>query len=360
MIEVTTFRRDVRPLGRRSIVEFADQIDDDLARRDFTINAIAWHPLREELLDPFGGRADLKNKVLRAVGDPHARFAEDYLRVLRAFRFAGRFGLHVEADSWQGICQASPRLGILSPERVREELMKVLSGLVRPSEALELYRTSGALPVLYPELGRVAGLTAAVGSEPWAQTLRLVDGVPRYRPWLRLAALLRWIGLPAPDPDQGEEGLDQEGRAGRRCAQLLARLRFSNAQTDGVTHLVAAPPMPVTPSGPDLRKWLSTVGRERVNDVLRLHLREARTAPASDGVLICRRCQDLRSELRRNPPLTEQELAIDGRDLIALGMKPGPRFGDLLAHLLALVLEEPERNEREALLAAAQEYGSSA
>ncbi|MDX1493489.1 MAG: CCA tRNA nucleotidyltransferase, partial [Longimicrobiales bacterium] len=122
MYEITTFRKDVETDGRHAVVEFADRVEDDLARRDFTVNAMAWHVLREELLDPHGGVDDLRKGVLRTVGAPGDRFREDYLRILRALRFAGRFGLEVEPETWAAARELAENLTKLSPERIREEL----------------------------------------------------------------------------------------------------------------------------------------------------------------------------------------------------------------------------------------------
>ncbi|HKK92505.1 MAG TPA: CCA tRNA nucleotidyltransferase, partial [Longimicrobiales bacterium] len=125
--EVTTFRKDVETDGRHAVVRFADRIEDDLARRDFTINAVAWHPLRKELFDPFGGEADLERRVLRTVGAPSERFAEDYLRILRGLRFAGRFELEIDPQTWDALVASMDGLGGLSAERIREEWVKVMS-----------------------------------------------------------------------------------------------------------------------------------------------------------------------------------------------------------------------------------------
>ena len=127
LYEVTTFRRDVKSLGRQAVVEFSADIGEDLARRDFTFNALAWHPLRQDLLDPTGGMADIDAGVLRTVGDPEQRFSEDFLRVLRALRFSGQFGLSIERETWIGLLGAVPGLALLSPERVQQEIMKVLA-----------------------------------------------------------------------------------------------------------------------------------------------------------------------------------------------------------------------------------------
>src|SRR6185312_4127584 len=123
MHEVTTFRSDVETDGRHAVVKFGDSLEDDLARRDFTINAIAYSPSRDELRDPFGGRHDLEARVLRAVGVPRERMREDRLRALRAIRFASRFGFTIDPATWQAIITSAPHLGRLSPERVQQEIV---------------------------------------------------------------------------------------------------------------------------------------------------------------------------------------------------------------------------------------------
>src|SRR6478672_10538828 len=124
--EITTFRRDVKTDGRHAEVEFGVSLDDDLARRDFTINAMAFSPTRDELRDPFGGRRDLEQRVVRAVGDPHARMREDRLRALRGIRFASRFGFALDAETLKAIRESAPHLGRLSAERVKQEIEKTM------------------------------------------------------------------------------------------------------------------------------------------------------------------------------------------------------------------------------------------
>jgi tRNA nucleotidyltransferase (CCA-adding enzyme) len=335
MYEVTTFRRDVETDGRHAVVSFADSIDEDLARRDFTINAVAWHALREELRDPFGGVEDLEARLLRTVGEPEARFREDWLRILRALRFAGRFELRIEEGTWAAACALVGNLPRLSPERIREELLKVLAQDPRPSAALELYASSGALGVLYPELDALREGPA------WSMTVGRVDRLPAGRPYLRLAGLLRDVPQEA-------------------AAALLVRLRLSNAQTDAVAHLAAAPSIPpVEASDADVRRWMSRHGADRLTPAARLDLASARAAGgtgAAEVVAAWRRARELR---RGRPPLEVGDLAVGGRELIALGLKPGPRFKAILKDLLAWVLEDPSRNEADGLLARAEEIAST-
>jgi len=322
MYEVTTFRRDVETDGRHAVIAFADTVREDLARRDFTINAIAYHPLRQEVLDPYGGQSDLEAGVLRTVGSPTERFAEDYLRVLRAFRFAGRFGLSVHAETWQAAQAVSEQLRDLSSERVREELLKVLDMDPRPSMALKLYSASGAIAALYPELEslRVDRVSA------WEATLASLDALPVGRPHLRLAALLR----------------DVDAQAG---IQLLSRLRLSNSQTEEAALLASAEPLPPPDvDGYQVRRWLAAAGPERLTAIARLDLARAKALGPSACATVVDAWRRAKAERRSGVPLSVGELAINGRTLIHRGMKPGPEFGRILGELLQRVLERPELN----------------
>jgi len=335
LYEVTTFRRDVETDGRHAVVSFAETVEDDLARRDFTINAIAWHPLRDELLDPFGGIDDLEQRVLRTVGTPANRFSEDYLRILRALRFAGRFRLRIDSETWSALSAAVNRLTGLSAERIREELLKILEADGTPSIALDLYRTSGALGVLFAELTAMIDEDGQAEGDAWAELLQVLDRLPRGRPYLRLAALLR--------PLTGEEAL-----------AVLLRLRLSNAQVDETHRRAAAPPLPPEEADDEtFRRWLSLVGARRLSAVARLDLARADVGPCAESrdgpegvVASWKRAREVLSD---HPPLEVGDLALDGRDLIRMGYKPGPRFGELLERLLSWVLEDPSRNRSETL-----------
>ncbi|MDF2697620.1 MAG: Polynucleotide adenylyltransferase region, partial [Labilithrix sp.] len=257
LYEVTTFRRDVETDGRHATVAFADTLQEDLARRDFTINAVAWHPLREVMADPFGGVEDMERRVLRTVGDPRERFREDYLRILRALRFAGIFSLEIEPSTWAALREMTPHLTKLSAERIRDELVKVLEADPAPARALELYGDSGVLTEIYPELEALRAQPAGDETSRWTLAAASASELPRGRPFLRLAALLRDVP-----------------RAG--AAALLIRLRFSNAQVDETAYRAAAPPLP----GPQaeaasFRRWLSESGSARLAAVARLELARA-------------------------------------------------------------------------------------
>lgn len=331
--EVTSFRRDIETDGRHAVVEYADTLDEDLSRRDFTINAIAYHPLRHALHDPFDGRADLQRRTLRCVGDPARRFAEDYLRVLRGLRFAGRYGLEIDPATWTALTAATAGLTRLSGERVREELFKVLEDAEAPA-GLELYRNSGALARIFPEL-------AVLDDEEWGRTVRGVAALSPQRPVLRLALLLAPVG------------------ASGDLEEVMTRLRFSNAEVRAVTELGAAIRDPLPEPGDEIaaRRWLRRVTPERAVDALRLYAARAEGGGASNeerGRLETRR-QLIEGILERGDPVTLSELAIDGHDLKELGLRPGPEFGRILEACLDAVIEDPGLNERSILLERARE-----
>jgi tRNA nucleotidyltransferase (CCA-adding enzyme) len=354
MYEVTTFRRDVETDGRHARVRFSDSVEDDLQRRDFTINAVAWHPLTREVRDPHGGMADLRAGTLRTVGEPAERFREDRLRVLRALRFAGRFGLTIDGATWDAARAIADELPALSAERVREELMKTLREVAHPSATLRLYEASGALRSLYPELQACVGVPDGE-ADVWTHLLRTADAAPRHRPGLRLTALVHDVGKPRVPWGQSGAG-DFPGHAGVGAAvarEMLRRLKLSNADVDRTVHLVAQHsdlPSPGAPA-PELRRWLRRVGPEHVWDLLRLRIADARARGSDEGAM--RSLAALRGRVRKllsaHAPLATRDLAIGGDDLRALGVPTGPLYGQILRDLLERVTDDPSLNERETL-----------
>jgi tRNA nucleotidyltransferase (CCA-adding enzyme) len=380
LYEVTTFRRDVETSGRHAVVEFAQTVDEDLARRDFTLNAIAWHPLRDEVYDPHGGLGDLEHAVLRTVGTPAERFAEDYLRVLRGLRFAGHFVLKIEPDTWDALRAAVPQLHVLSAERVREELFKVLGRTPHASAALRLYEAAGALAALYPELAALAAITlppaptdehAAEASgtvadqdDAWLRSLRAVDALTTARPLLRLAALLHAIGMPAARARDLRGGFRYTGHeriGARAAAELMRRLKASNADTEFVATLVEKQADLFPPDAPDagVRRWLLHVPPPLVNPLFRLRFALWRAHPVPGGDRdLCERWRHAHRVLAERPPLDTTDLAIDGSDLKLLGLEPGPQFGEILRALRDRVLDDPELNRRDTLLELARELAA--
>jgi tRNA nucleotidyltransferase/poly(A) polymerase len=360
MYEVTTFRRDIETFGRHAVVEFADTIEEDLARRDFTINALAWNFQTGELRDPYSGFEDLRSGVLRSVGEPAERFAEDYLRVLRGLRFAGQLNLRVEEQTWAALSAATPHLVDLSAERVREELMKVLAKTWRASAALALYESSGALALLYPELQRTVGLEQGDGvPDVWTESLSAIDATPPRRSLLRVAILLHGLGMPAArarDLRGGWRFTGHEVQGARRAEDVMRRLKASNADAERVRRLVAhqSDLFPPDARGPMIRRWLRQVGPDLVADLFRLRIalwRARAEVSNSTPEDLVTRARMARSVIQQHPVITTGGLAIDGTDLKRLGLKPGPEFGQILSGLLERVIEDPELNNRDKLLA---------
>lgn len=357
LYEVTTFRRDVETDGRHAVVAFADRIEDDLARRDFTINALAWDPATNELYDPYGGMDDIAARVVRTVGVAAERFAEDYLRVLRALRFAGQLDYRIDDDTWTALRAATPRLSRLSVERVREELWKVLQQIPQASRSLELYRASSALEALYPELAATADVPVEEGGDDaWTITLRAVDSVPRNRLRLRLAALLHAVGMPAARTKSLRGGWSFTGHeqlGARKVEELLGRLRASNAEIEHVASLVRLQSALFPPDAPDagVRRWLQHVEPQRVHDLFRLRIALWRAHPVAGGERdLCERWRHAHAVMLTHPPLTTGALAIDGADLKRVGLRPGPQFGEILRALLERVVEDPSLNTKERLV----------
>jgi tRNA nucleotidyltransferase (CCA-adding enzyme) len=353
MYEVTTFRRDVETDGRHAVVEFAETIEEDLSRRDFTINALAWRPATRELRDPHGGAEDLRARRLRAVGEPEDRFAEDYLRVLRGLRFAGRFDLAFDSATRAALEKAVPGLDRLSAERVREELMKSLAGR-RAGEVLALYAETGAMDHWLPELASVAR------EDPrWQSTLSAIDAIPRSRAFLRLVRLL--LALPREEfgePDTGSRRVHGSAVGAASVTEIMDRLKFSRSESRRAETLWSRYLPLVSPvdSAAAVREWLSEAGPDQARDLFRLHFALARASGARESeralIHVWRRVHD---ELLGGAPLDLSDLAVDGNDMIELGLPRGPLVGLMLDELHAQVIEDPARNERETLLAEARE-----
>lgn len=342
MHEVTTFRRDVQTDGRHAVVEFGASLEDDLARRDFTINAIAYSPTRRELRDPFGGREDLARGVVRAVGDPEARMREDRLRALRAIRFAARFDFTIEPATWRAIVESAPYLGRLSMERVKQELEKTMEQVARPGRALRLWREGGALRTLVPALAHVSDVTlASLDAIP-----RPVKGVRPERKIDRLTALFAELAAP-------------------EAERILRALRFANADVAWIGGVIARwrelePAIraasradePVTDE--TIRRWLGRTGRTRARSVLRLAAARfaGERAMGGDAPTSSRMASLYRRAIRIafRDPVEIGDLAVDGDDLRTAGIPPGPTLGKVLLLLLDDVLGDPSRNTRDWLL----------
>lgn len=347
--EVTTFRRDVRTDGRHADVEFGVSLEDDLARRDFTINAIAFHPLREEVRDPFDGRKDLERRVVRAVGDPEARMREDRLRALRAIRFTARFEFEMDAPTWSAVAGSASSLARLSAERVQQELVKTMEQVRRPSTALRLWRSGGAFNALIAPLAEVGDdILGAVDCVGWPEATQRPE-LRESRTLLRLAVLFTGMEVAAVD-------------------DALRALRFSNQKADWIAGLVlrwrelatalaaAAGEGDARAATGELRRVVARAGRTRFAQVVRIANARWRASPVAGGPA----SRDVMSLYRRGvriayrEPIELGDLAVSGTDLLGVGLPPGPAVGQILRFLLDAVIEDPARNTREELLTRAR------
>jgi tRNA nucleotidyltransferase (CCA-adding enzyme) len=363
-VEVTTFRGEGRYLdGRRpSSVTFLAEIEGDLARRDFTVNAIAWDPIAGVLRDPFAGVEDLRRRRLRAVGDPLARFGEDGLRPLRAVRFASTLRLALDRPTWLAIPQALDVFAKVAMERVRDELIKLLLRGAPPSRGLRLLLRSGLLARIVPEL--LESVSFAQNRyhrwDVWRHTLRCLDAAP---PDLvvRLAALLHDVAKPrSAAPKEGAPGentfYDHEKLGARLATDILQRLKFPRRETERVALLVAEHNWHYLPEWNDatVRRVLARIGPEELPALWMLRRADlnARGRLVEEGLANQAAAEArFQREIDRASALKVTDLAIGGEDVMRqLGTGPGRQVGEVLARLLERVLDDPDLNTREKLI----------
>jgi tRNA nucleotidyltransferase (CCA-adding enzyme) len=368
--EVTTLRGEgTYSDGRRpDWVEYVDDITRDLARRDFTINAIALDPLDGHLLDPFGGMQDLEKGVLRAVGDPRLRFAEDGLRVLRAARFVATMELSLDPATEEAIEPTLDTYRKVAHERVRDEWMKTMKAR-RPSRAFEVMRRTGILGVTCPELLEGVGMTQNKwhAYDVWRHGMECMDACEA-DPVLRIAALLHDVGKPRTrawsDKTQDYTFYDHD-RVGAEIAEpIAARLRFSNDERARIVTLVRHHLFHYNEwTDAAVRRWIRRVGPDRVEDLYVLNAADVRAKGRDfEGDLdaLSRLKAHVARVLAEGAALSTRDLLVNGKDIIReLGVAPGPIIGEILDHLLEVVTGDPSKNERETLLALAREYVES-
>lgn len=365
VFEITTFRsdHDYADFRRPHRVEFGDTIELDLARRDFTVNAMAWGAPAGQapgLVDPYNGLADVAGRVVRAVGDPGTRFREDALRMVRAVRLATTLGFDIEPATRQALSREAALVAHLSGERIAAELDKLLTAPA-PSVGLRALGDSGLLASISTELARQREIpqNKVPGEDLWDHTLRTVDAAPPDRPVVRLAALLHDIGKPATFAEGHFLGHDAVGAM--LAGAFLDRLRAPRAVRDRVVALVRQHMFSYEPNWSDaaVRRFIGkigTLGRGALDELLAL--READNIgsglPAEAGRLDELRAR-IAAELAAEVVLDRRGLAIDGDDLIReLGLGEGPLLGRILDDLLERVIVDPALNDRPTLLLLAQ------
>ena len=366
-VEVTTFRGEGPYLdGRRpSSVTFLGDIEGDLARRDFTVNAIAWDPLQpglDGLRDPFGGLPDLERSVLRAVGRAEDRFAEDGLRPLRAVRLACTLGFALEPKTRRAITATLPTFEKVAAERVRDELGKLLVKGQPPSRGLKLLLRTGLLARIAPELLESVGFAQNRwhAFDVWRHTLACVDFAPDDLV-IRLAALFHDVAKPrsaGPGHGPGEHTFyNHEHLGGDLTVELLTRLRFPRKDViDRVAHLVREHNWHYLPEWTDatVRRTIARVGKDELGPLWQLRRADLRArGRAVEEGLANQAALETRfaAILAEASALSTRDLAINGQDVMkALQISPGKVVGQVLFRLLERVLDDPKLNTREDLL----------
>ncbi|XXY46541.1 HD domain-containing protein [Sorangium sp. So ce269] len=371
--EVTTLRGDgTYSDGRRpDRVEFVDDITADLARRDFTMNAIALDPVDGHVIDPFGGQKDLEAKVIRAVGDPDERFAEDGLRVLRAARFAATLegSIEPETERAMGSARSHQTFRCVSAERVRDEWLKAMRAR-RPSVAFEIMRRTELLAITCPEMIESVGCEQNRwhAYDVWGHAMACLDAC-KPEPILRVAALMHDIGKPrtrAFSDKTDDYTFYEHERIGAEMAEpILARLRFSNDERARIVALIRHHLICYDDTWTDgaVRRWLRRVTPALAPDLYEIGFadalgkgREVTEDIASIGRLRAR----VEALLAAGAALSVKDLAVNGSVLMKeLGIPPSKLIGEILERLVELVTEEPEANTPERLLAAARDIVAS-
>ena len=364
-VEVTTYRTeaDYTDHRRPDHVSFTRSLRDDLARRDFTMNAMAWRPAVDgtpgELVDPFGGQRDLEARIIRAVGDPRERFAEDALRMLRAVRFATLLGFKIEPETARGIRECAPLAKTLSGERIQQELVKML-GAARPSVALRMLSDLGLLAVICPELEicKTTPQDKAVAQNVFEHSIATADATPADDLPLRLAGLLHDIGKPATFADGHFHQHEFVGEA--KAREILRRWRFDKETIAEVALLIRNHMFWYQEewTGSAVRRFVRKVGLENIPALFALRRADNIGSGARTGRMYALESlwERVQEEIRTASAFSLRDLAIDGNDVMAeLGIPQGREVGRILNELFERVTEDPSLNTREKLLEIARQ-----
>jgi len=352
--EVATFRSDHEYIdGRRPEMVTFSTPEEDAARRDFTINGMFHDPVADQFIDFVGGQEDLQSKTLRAIGDPVARFREDKLRLLRAIRFAARFGYEVDPATWNAIKAHAADIHAVSAERIREELVKILAHPKR-LRGFDLLDHSGLLKEILPEIESLKGCEQPAQFHPegdvFVHTRAMLELLPPDAPaTLALAVLFHDIGKPPTfryHADEDRIRFSGHDRVGATMTEkLMERLRFSRHDIDRVAEAVRQHMVFKDVQNMRTAKLKRFMAREGFDEELELHRIDCQS---SHGALDNYDFLKAKAEEFANEPLIPPPL-VTGHDLMALGWKPGPHFGQILEFIQTAQLEGTLTTPEEAL-----------
>jgi len=374
-IEVTTFRIEEKYTDRRhpDKVRWAKTIEEDLSRRDFTINAMAIKIKNEklkiknlELIDPFNGQKDLKNKIIRAVGDPDERFKEDALRLMRAVRFATTLEFDIEKKTFEAIKKNAYLLEFISKERIRDEFLKIIMSK-NAAKGIDLLRETGLLKYVVPEL--LEGYKVSQNKhhiyDVYEHSLRSLDFAAKkgFNKYVRLAALFHDIGKPRTKRGEGPDATfyGHEVVGAKMTAQILNRLRFSKKDIEKIVklvryHLFYYNVGEVTESS--VRRLLRKVGKENIEELVQLRMADRIGSGCKKALPYRLRHFLYVVDKVSQDPIDTRMLKIDGHRIMSiLNIEPGPKIGQILDILLSEVLDEPDKNNERYLEKKVKELG---
>ena len=373
IIEITTFRLEGKYTDKRhpDEVKFAKTVEEDLSRRDFTINAIALKPntqnLKPELVDPYNGQEDIKNKLIRSVGEPEKRFNEDALRLMRAIRFSVQLGWEIEKKTFAALKKEAGFIEMIAKERIRDEFIKIImSSLAK--KGIELLEEVDLLKFIVPELRQ--GINNGQNKHHiytiWEHNLRALDYAVKknYGLEIRLASLLHDVGKPN---TKAGEGLDctfynHEVVGAKITVKIMDDLRFPKDIAEKVIHLVRYHLFyynvgEVTESG--VRRFLSRVGAENVDDLIKVREADRIGSGVPKAVPYKLRHLLFMIEKVKRDPISPKMLKVNGEDVMKiLKIQPGPKIGMILSILLDEVIDEPSKNRIKNLELRIKELGN--
>lgn len=361
LVEITTFRLEEKYSDFRhpDKIKFAKTVEEDLSRRDFTINAMALD-IKGDLVDPYEGKNDLSAKLVKAVGNPKERFEEDALRLMRAVRFAAELGFEIEKETEKAAKSLSKLLAIIARERVRDEFVKIImSDKNGPAWGVAMLENLGLLQYIVPELreGIDMGQNKHHIYTVWEHNLRALDYAAQnnYSLEVRLASLLHDVGKPRVKGGDGPDSTfyNHDSVGARMTLKIMDRLKFSRELTEKVAHLVRHHLFyynvgEVTEAG--VRRFLRRVGPENIDDLFKVREADRIGSGVPKAIPYKSRHLQFMIEKVKTDPISPKMLQVDGsRVMEVLKITPGPRVGWILSALLEEVLDNPEKNSREFL-----------
>jgi tRNA nucleotidyltransferase (CCA-adding enzyme) len=364
--EVTTYRSEGVYLDGRhpDSVSFSKELRVDVERRDFTINGLAYDPESDEIIDYVNGLGDIRHKIIRTIGDPVARFSEDGLRPMRACRFAAKLNFEIDGNTFSAIPETLEIVKKVSRERIRDELFKILES-DKPSVGLEYLRKSGIMGVILPELAECHGVSQNKYHihDVYYHSIYSCDAAPKDNLLIRIAALFHDIGkVPTKQPNASGDYTfyNHEVLGVKMAKKIMRRLKFSNEQIDGISNLILNHMFHYTNEWTDgaVRRFIRKVGLENIGNLFLLRMADRKGNGARKGLPLP--IEQLKKRIERvieaENAFSVRDLDIDGNIIMGeLGLKPGPVIGKILNELLEFVLDNPDLNARDILLAYSRE-----